>query len=138
MARGGARAGAGRKPKPLELHKLYGTYRPSRHDARAAHVAVMPSPHSKQSNGWTPSPADLEPLDKTARKFVSGFLEDFALGAAEGRLLLELGHVASRLAAVRAARREGGSVTEAVQLDRLEQAWLRLFVSLAASLRVSE
>lgn len=138
MARGGARPGAGRKPKPLEVHRLRGTYRPSRHDARAANVALMPAPHSKQSNGWLPTDADLEALDDTGRKFVADFLEDFTFAPAEGRLLLELGHVASRLAAIRAARKDVESVTQAVQLERLEQAWVRLYASLAASLRVGE
>ncbi len=138
MPRGGARPGAGRKPKPLEVHRLRGTYRPARHDARAANVALMPSPESKPSKGWIPSAADLEQLDKTGRTFVADFIEDYDFRAAEGRLLLELGQIASRLAAVREARREVQSATEAVSLERLEQGWVRLFASLAASLKVNE
>jgi len=98
----------------------------------------MPSPESKPSKGWIPSAADLEQLDKTGRTFVADFIEDYDFRAAEGRLLLELGQIASRLAAVREARREVQSATEAVSLERLEQGWVRLFASLAASLKVNE
>lgn len=138
MARGGARPGAGRPKKALAVHRLRGTFRPSRHGARAANVALLPSPESTHTPGWTPSTSDLKALDDVARKFVEDFLQDFTFGPAEGRLLLELGHVASRLAALRAARKEVETASEAVVLERLEQNWVRLFASLAASLKVSE
>ena len=38
MTRGGARAGAGRRPKPLSDHVMAGTYRPDRHGPMPATV----------------------------------------------------------------------------------------------------
>lgn len=136
MPRGGSRVGAGRKPKSLALHALHGTFRPGRHAARLATAAALPRINHTNSNSWRPTDEEWSALDETGRVFVAGYLDDYDIAPAEGRLLLELGHVASRLAEVRTARVDPLSSTkERCTLDRLEQGWLRLFTSLAAQLR---
>lgn len=91
MPRGGARIGAGRKPKPLAQHLLEGTFVPGRHGHLLARAATVSGP------AWVPRAEDLAALEPRARELVSVVLGEFALCGWEGSLLLEAARCLSRV-----------------------------------------
>jgi hypothetical protein len=131
MARGGRRAGAGRKPKPLSELQLTGGFRTTRH----AHLLKPVFPAA--GGAWTPDPALLAAQGAAGRAFVERIVAANELTDHEGELVLELGHVVTALSAVRAFSRDGLSLKERGQRDRIELGWVRAFASLMALLRIT-
>ena len=82
MSRGGARIGAGRRPKPVSAHLLEGTFRPSRHAHRTASPpATLPD--------WYPSPADAARLGPRAQLWLAAVVALYQFNELEGLKLLE-------------------------------------------------
>ena len=82
MGRGGARIGAGRRPKPVSAHLLEGTFRPHRHAHRAEpSAATLPE--------WHPSPADAARLGPRAQLWLGAVIALYQLNELEGLKLLE-------------------------------------------------
>ncbi|MBA3638418.1 MAG: hypothetical protein H0W53_03885 [Acidobacteria bacterium] len=98
-------------------------------------LAAATVPNSNKSM-WEPSQADLDALQATGREFVTSYLENYEVSAAEAKLLLELAQIVDRLSEVRTLRVDPlASIKERVALDRLEQGWLRLYGSFASMLK---
>jgi hypothetical protein len=131
MPRGGRRPGSGRRAKSLAELDLTGGIRPTRH----AHLLKPVFPASVEA--WTPDPALLAGQGAAGRAFIERMTAANDFTMAEGELVLELGHVMSRLAAVRAEPRAGRDLKAAAMLERLELGWSRQFGSLMAQLRVT-
>ena len=100
MPRGGQRPGAGRPAKPVELHRLQGTFRPSRHGHLAA-AARRPAEF-----GWSPTAADRAELGARALDWLDAVVTLYRLDAIEGRLLMaalrsltRVGQLEARIAA---------------------------------------
>ena len=98
MPRGGARTGAGRKPKPLIEHLARGTYRPARHGPRPANVLPMPVPVSP----WTPTATDLAGIGPAGLALLTRTLDTFEPTVLEGVQLLEAARAADVLEQLRA------------------------------------
>ena len=64
MPRGGARPGAGRKPKPLATLLLAGAFRPARHRHL---LATSTRPAAVLGDGWHPTPEALAALEPAGR-----------------------------------------------------------------------
>ncbi len=105
MSRGGARAGAGRPRKPLELHLLKGSYRRDRHGELPEHlrpgaggqVLAMPAPAKPPAADWRPTRAERKALSPRARARLDATLAEFKLDALEGGRLLDALRSLSRL-----------------------------------------
>jgi hypothetical protein len=122
---GGARPGAGRPRKPLIRHYVEGTWRRSRHGVpptTGATVLALPTPAA----AWVPGPAELAGLESAGQALVGTLLAQYDFTAAEGPVVIEAGHVADRLAALRRV---------ADPSPRLEMAWIRLLAALLSQLR---
>ena len=114
MPRGGARVGAGRKRKSVELHLLHGSYRKDRHGPvlpRGASlvatglagptvgtVALAGAPEAD----WRPTGQDLATLGEAGRTLLDGLLALYAFDLPEGLQVLELARAADVLASLRA------------------------------------
>ena len=94
MARGGARPGAGRPRKPLELHRLQGTYRPSRH----RNVVEMPA----VAGTWAPTPDETAGLRDAGRVLLDRVQANYDVTLIEGTQLIEACRAADVLATLRA------------------------------------
>jgi hypothetical protein len=84
-----------------------------------------------------PDPADLEAQGAAGRAFLERVVAAHEVTDREGALVLELGHVVTALASVRAVSREGLSLKDRAQRDRIELGWVRAFASLMALLRIT-
>src|SRR5262245_12036719 len=87
MARGGRRAGAGRKQKPIETHLLAGTFRPDRHGpqpvvAGSLALATTSTPKLEQPPAYA-----LEGLGLEGRRFMCAAFQDFECTATEIEVL---------------------------------------------------
>lgn len=100
MPRGGARVGAGRPRKPLELIAK-GSYRPSRHGPRPA-AAVLRMPAADPVT-WMPSDADVAGLSTDGRALIARVLAAYEPTVIDGLQLLEAARAADVLARLRAA-----------------------------------
>ena len=98
MPRGGARVGAGRRPKPMTEHVLAGTYRQDRHGPRPARVLAMPPPEA----AWQPTASDLTGLGSAGRELIDRLLADYDVSPVDGLQLLEAARAADVLAELRA------------------------------------
>ena len=83
MGRGGARVGAGRRPKPIGAHLLEGTFRPHRHAHRTESTPAGDRPD------WHPSPADAALLGPRARLWLAAVVALYQFNDLEGLRLLE-------------------------------------------------
>jgi hypothetical protein len=131
MARGGRRSGSGRRPKSLAELQLTGGFRTTRH----AHLLKPAFPSAPMA--WSPDAAQLAAQGPAGRACVERLVAANELTEREGLFVLELGHVASALAAVRGVSREGQSLRNVAMLDRIELGWSRQFVALLAQLKVT-
>jgi hypothetical protein len=131
MPRGGKRSGAGRPRLSPASHLLRGTWRPSRHGVRpATSAAVLEMPVPTRS--WAPDAADLAALGTAGRVLVASLMSRYDFAPVEGYVLLEAGHAADALAAVRAAE-QPDSITQ-----RLEMAWSKHYAALLAQLHLEK
>ena len=129
MGRGGARPGSGRPRKSVALHRLHGTYKPSRHGEReASTAAVLAMPLPSAATDWQPSPADWAALSPRARDWLEATLSVYVLNAVEGRQTLEACRVLTRVEALEAE--PGMAAAGAVARER------RLFLSMWEALRL--
>jgi hypothetical protein len=124
----------GRPRKPLAQHVMRGTYRRDRHGELPAHVHPI---GSGTSTAWMPDRAQLDAQGAAGRAFVEQMVAANELNDREGAIVLELGHVKTALAAVRAVTRDGLSLKECAVRDRIELGWVRAFASLMAMLKVT-
>ena len=107
MGRGGRRAGAGRKRKPIRELLLTGRYRADRHGARPApgsNVLTMPA----AGVDWWPAPADVDALAPHARSLLDATLSLYRLSAIEGEQVLLALRTLSRCEQLEAAIAELG------------------------------
>ena len=86
MGRGGARVGAGRRPKPIHAHLLAGTFRKSRH-AGAAAVAGLSPPVAPPD--WHPTPADRAALGPRAELWLTAILQIYQPNVLQGLAIME-------------------------------------------------
>lgn len=107
MARGGARARAGRKAKPLEEHILRGTLQTARH-ARLLAAAVATSAAVR----WYPAAADLEALGGPAAEWLTGLADDYTLDARSGVLALQTAECLHRHDALQALVTAQGALVD--------------------------
>src|SRR5918995_3164475 len=128
MPRGGRRAGAGRPRLSPATHMLRGTWRPSRHGVRPATSSAVEMP--VPTGSWRPDAADLAALGTAGRVLVEALLSRYDFAAVEGCVLLEAGHAADALAAVRAAEQPD------IIAQRLEMQWSKHYAALLAQLHV--
>ena len=135
MPRGGARTGAGRKPKPIADHMREGTYRPHRHGPLPANVVPMPQPGAD----WRPSEADVEGLGERARDWLHATLRTYKLDDLEGRQVLAAMRVLTRVEALENTIAAAGVTTDEGAPNRLLMALAReqrQFVALWGLLRL--
>jgi hypothetical protein len=131
MARGGQRAGSGRRPKTLAELDRTGGFRTTRH----AHL-LQPD-FQATATAWVPDETQLADQEEPGRVFVERLVAANELSDREGAIVLELGHVVTALASVRAIPRDGLSLKDRGVRDRVELGWVRAFASLMAMLRIT-
>ena len=141
MGRGGARPGAGRKPKSLSLHRLQGTYRKDRHGELAAAVphpayvsagsaaVVLQMPASSDAD-WRPDDTELAALSPRSLSWLEATLRLYRLNALEGQRLLECLRVLTRIEVLEAT--EGMAAAGQVVQHR------KLLVSMWAALGLEQ
>jgi hypothetical protein len=99
MARGGSRAGAGRKPKTLEELRLTGMFRPARHSHLLTLPAVVPS--------GDPVPAVLDGLSGRGAAFVRAVWAEYGGWTSVTEMLLhEAGRLVDQLETLRGTKGE--------------------------------
>ena len=99
MPHGGARVGAGRPRKPIDLHIAAGTYRRHRHGPRPA-IQAVPSP---EPSGWAPSDEDMATLKTAGRALVARVLATYEPTVIDGLQLLTAAQAADVLDQLRTA-----------------------------------
>jgi len=100
----GKKGRSGRKPKPVAVHLLNGTYRPSRHGPYPVPIQGVPVPMPE----WLPNMADREGLSARARQLLEDLLTVYRFDAIEGPRLLSAIRSFSRLDQLEAAVTVGG------------------------------
>ena len=138
MPRGGARAGAGRKPKAPAKHWLDGTWRPDRHGPRpVGNVVTLPAP--APAGDWRPSEADRAGLGPRACQLLDAALAEYQFGSIEGCQLLTALRSYSRLELLEDAIEQLGVVGPDGEPNALLGALAResrVFLSLWAALQL--
>jgi hypothetical protein len=84
---GGARWGAGRKPKSLRLHLLRGTYRADRHGPIPSNLDTA---EPEIAYDWQPSETDLQQLGDVGKRFIHTALSNHEFNFVSGYLLLDM------------------------------------------------
>ncbi len=138
MPRGGARAGAGRKRKPMAKHWLDGTWRPDRHGPRpTGNLAVLPAP--APAGDWRPTEQDRAGLGPRACALLDAVIGKWQFDMVEGAQLMLAMRSLSRLEAMEDALAHVGVVDPTGEPSPLLGALARegrLFLSLWAALQL--
>jgi hypothetical protein len=132
MGRGGRRAGAGRKPKPIATLLQANTWRPDRHGPRPAAVAPAFNAPPPPAPDWTPAADDVATLGPVAQAWLAATLDLYSLNALEGQQLLSALRSLNRVEALEATIAASGITASTHAALVREQ---RVFVMLWTQLR---